>query len=141
MHRRSHMSHTKIKTLPHSSSDAPRNLSSLQSNDYSCSDCADANIKKPSHSGHLRTPADRPGKLHVDLKQFSRSIQGYFYVAFFIDEHTRYVWVRFLRKKSEIIQATASVITEFNATVGVPILEGRVTAARARVLHIHSDHE
>ena len=66
LHRRSHMGHAKIKALPHACADAPKLLSSAQP--CTCPHCAQANIKKASHSGSLDTPADRPGKLHVDLK-------------------------------------------------------------------------
>ena len=135
LHRRSHMGHVKIKALPHSCTDAPKLLASAHAGEHPCAYCAQANIKKASHSGSLDTPADRPGK------QFERSIQGFYYAAFFIDEHTRHVWVKFLKQKSELVQATELVVAEFNATVGVPILPGGVTSSRPEVLHIHSDHE
>jgi len=141
MHRRCHLGHAKIRALHNASKDAPKNLSAFQADDLTCPDCAEANIKKAPHGGSLDTPADCPGKIHVDLKQFDRSIQGYYYAAFFIDEHTRHVWVRFLKKKSELVHATALVVAEFNATVGVPILPGGITYHRPKVTHIHSDHE
>ena len=68
LHRRSHMGHAKIKALPNACADAPKLLSSAHAGEHTCPHCAQANIKKASHSGSLDTPADRPGKLHVDLK-------------------------------------------------------------------------
>ena len=59
LHRRSHLGHAKIRALPNSSKDAPKNLGAIQANDHTCPHCAQANIKKASHSGTLDTPAER----------------------------------------------------------------------------------
>ena len=116
-----------------------KNLTSYRGS--ACVDCPLANIHKASHSGSLHAPAERPGKLHVDLLQLDLSIQGYRYAGIFIDEYTRHVWIRFLKHKSEIVQATELVIAEFRATVGTPLLPDQIELQKPRVLAIHSDHE
>ena len=139
MHRRSHAGHRKIQAMPHYTRKAPTNLTSFSG--CTCADCACANIKKSSHSGTLRAPAERCGKLHVDLLQMDASIHGYKYAAFFIDEYSRYVFVRFMKQKSEIVDMTKLVIAEFCATVGVPMTPDQITLEKPRVFSIHSDHE
>ena len=51
------------------------------------------------------------------------SLYGKFkYARFFIDEHSRFVIVEFLKNKSEVIDATKRAIAKFNASsVGVPV--------------------
>ena len=94
VHRRSHMGSVKIRGASIASVDAPQNLNKYKGDSATtCPHCALVQIKKVSHGNTLHTPAARPGKLHIDLKgPLIKSIQGYQYIAFFIDEHTRYVW-------------------------------------------------
>ena len=140
MHRRSHMGARKIASFPHMSRGAPKNLCAFQG--YSCLDCATANINKPAHSGSLDTPAARPGKIHVDLKgPFKTSIEGYVHAAIFIDEYTRYVWVIFLKRKSDVVKACELVKANYNATIGVAADASGVTLARPEITSFHSDHE
>ena len=53
----------------------------------------------------LTAPAPQPGVLHVDLKEFLPSRDGSRYVVFAIDEYTRYVFVEFIKNKSEVARA------------------------------------
>ena len=92
-----------------------------------------------SHGDTLHTPAARPGKLHIGLKgPLIKSIQGYEYIAFFIDEHTRYVWAQFLKTKDDLLDSIKLVQANFNATVHTP---SGYTPDQVTVRHIHSDHE
>merc|ERR1711965_217732 len=140
MHRRTHLGVDKIRSLPHVSSDAPRIR--LPESRTPCVHCAAAQIKKSSHSGHMNTPSPSPGVLHTDLKQLkSRSSGGALYAMYFIDEHTRYVWVEFLKAKSDVTSAALRVIAKFNASVGVEVdNEGR-PLPRPKVRRLRSDHE
>jgi hypothetical protein len=139
MERRLHQNVTKIRALAHVTKDGTKNLTNASA--VASSHSIAAKIKKESHSGSLDTPCSEPGTLHVDLKQFPFSIGGYRYVAFFIDEHTRYVFFRLLKTKAEIVQATQTVVAEFNATAA-PRVDGDGTVLeRPRVRRIHSDHE
>ena len=140
-HRRWHLSERKIRAMPNTCRDAPRNLSSAAP--CTCVHCAAARIKRASHSASLKVPAETPGTLHVDLKgPFPASIVGNFrYAAFFIDETSRFMFVEFLKNKSEIVAATERVITEFNSTVGIPISPDGSPLPRPRVLRIHRDHD
>ena len=115
MHRRLHLGVDNMRNLPHTTSDAPKNLS--RAHRETCVHCAAAQIKKTSHSGNLRTPVAEPGTLHIDLKEYKLSIGGFRYVAFFIDEHTRYVFAEFLKNKSDVYEACMRVHAKFNATL------------------------
>ena len=140
MHRRTHKGVDAIRAYPNTTQDAPRNLTAAPKT--ACLHCAAAQIRKAPHSGHLHTPAAEPGVLHSDLKQMRhRSAGGAQYVQYFIDEYTRYVWVEFLKDKSEVIAATMRVIANFNAKVGVPVDEHGVPRERPHFRTLHSDHE
>lgn len=140
MHRRLHSSIDKIRAIPHTSSDGPKNVAS--SPKVTCPHCTASWARRASHPGHLTPPAPVPGKLHVDIKgPFSRSMGGYLYAAFFIDEATRKVFFVPLKSKADIVAATKQVIAEFDATVGVPVDEDGSPLPRPRVTEIRSDHE
>ena len=68
------------------------------------------------------------GTLHVDLKEMVISKGGFRYVVFAIDEHTRYVFIEFIKLKSEAGQAIARIVAAFNAKVGTPVSESTPTA-------------
>ena len=139
MHRRLHVSVNKIRAAAFNTKDGMRNLAS--SLIFPCSHCASAHIKRSKHSSALHPPSPEPGTLHVDLKELVTSIGGYRYAAFFIEESTRYVFLRALKLKSEIGNATRSVIAEFDAIVGVTLGSDGHPLPRPRVTKIHSDHE
>ena len=139
MHRRSHGGVDKIRATTHTTVDAPKNLSSAPA--VRCDSCAQARIKRASHSGTLSAPAPEPGVLHVDLKELVLSADGYRYVVFAIDEFSRYVFIDFIKRKSEAADAVKRCIAAFNATVGTPVdAEGRALP-RPKVREIHSDRE
>ena len=101
-----------------------------------CPHCALVQIKKVSHGSTLHTPAARRGKLHIDLKgHLIASIQGYQYIALFIDEPE---WVQFLKTKDDLLDSIKLVQADFNATVHTPT---GYTPDQVTVRHIHSDHE
>ena len=131
----------KIRALPHVSGDAPKILSSAPPG--SCVHCAASQIRQAGHSGTLDTPAAEPGVLHVDLKgPFPISATGkYRYAAFYIDEHTRFVFTEFLHDKSEVIDSTRRVMAKFNALVGTPVNDSGVPLNKPKVVRLHRDHE
>ena len=141
LHRRCHMGVNKIRAMPHISGDAPKILASAIPNP--CVHCAASQIRKAGHSGSMDAPEPEPGVLHVDLKgPFPSSMTGkYRYVAFFIDEYSRFVFSEFLHDKSEVIEATKRVIAKFNSLVGTPVDEHGVALARPKVRRLHRDHE
>ena len=141
LHRRCHMGINKIRAMPHVSGDAPKILASAVPNP--CVHCAAAQIRKAGHSGTLDAPEPEPGVLHVDLKgPFPLSMTGkYRYVAFYIDEYSRFVFSEFLHDKSEVIEATKRVIAKFNSLVGTPVDEQGVAINRPKVRRLHRDHE
>ena len=108
-----------------------------------CVHCASAQMRRTAHSGHLHTPPPEPGDLHVDLKEMKHVslFGGYRYAAFFIDEHSRFVMVEFLKNKTEVIDATKRAIAKFDALVGVAIGEDGKPIPRPKVRRLHRDHE
>ena len=140
MHRRRHEGDVKLRKLCGCASDAPTSLSSARA--VSCVPCAAAAIRKTTHSGHLPTP-DGPGTLHVDIKgPMVESLYGYNYAAFFTEAHSRYVIVKYLKLKSEIVNATAHAIAEFDAMAGTKTDDnGNLLGPRPRIREIRSDHE
>ena len=78
---------------------------------------------------------------YVDLKELVVSIGGYRYVIFAIDEHSRYVFIDFMKLKSDVLGAVKRIIAAFDATVGTPIDETGRALPRPRVREIDSDRE
>ena len=77
----------------------------------------------------------------MDLKQLTKSVNGFEFCAVFIDEYTRYVWVQFMKRKSELLGATELVKADYEANVSIPTSPDGVNGERPRFYHIHSDHE
>ena len=90
-------------------------------------------MKKTPHSGTLTAPAPEPGVLHVDLKEMVRSKEGYRWVVFAIDEHTRYVFIEFIKSKSEAADAVLRIIAAFDAIVATPVDADGKALPRPRV--------
>ena len=79
--------------------------------------------------------------LHIDLKELVLSHGGFRYAVFAIDEHSRYVFVDFIKLKSEVSDSVKRIVAAFNATVGVPVDESGRALPRPRVRAVHSDRE
>jgi hypothetical protein len=139
LHRRGHMGVDKLRALAHMTRDVPKNLSHAPA--CSCEACASARIKRTSHSGTLAAPAPEPGVLHVDLKELKVDSEGYRYVVFAIDEYSRYVFVDFIKNKSDAMSSIKRIIAAFNATVGTPIDADGHALERPKVRELHSDRE
>ena len=139
MHRRLHVSLDRVRAAAFNTRDGTKSLASIMHS--TCSHCAAAHLRRSSHSSSLDTPPPIPGTLHIDLKELVNSVGGYKYAAFFIDESTRYVFLRCLKLKSEIGMATKSVIAEFDAIVGVTVDDNGQPKPRPKVVKIHSDNE
>ena len=63
------------------------------------------------------------------------------YVIFAIDEHSRFVFIDFIKLKSDVLAAVKRIIAAFDATVGTPIDETGRALPRPRVREIDSDRE
>ena len=140
LHRRSLLGVDKLRATPHTTSDAPRVLASASAVPPSAAIAA-ARIRRTPHSTTLSAPSPEPGVLHIDLKELVLSIGGYRYVVFAIDEHSRFVFIDFLKLKSEVASAVKRIIAAFDATVGTPIDEAGHAMPRPRVREVHSDRE
>ncbi|MDC0525432.1 reverse transcriptase domain-containing protein [bacterium] len=140
IHRRSHLGVDKTRALHHTTTDAPKVLTSAPAVP-DCLSCAMANIKKVAHSGTLSAPVAEPGTLHYDLKELVLSFENYRYVIFLIDEYSRYVFYDFIRNKSEAGAAVVRCIAAFNATVGTMVDADGRPLPRPRVRLVHGDRE
>ena len=89
----------------------------------------------------MSAPAPEPGVLHIDLKELVLSIGGYRYVVFAIDEFARYVFVDYLKVKSEAPASAKRIIAAFNAIVGTRVDELGRPLPRPTVRVVHSDRE
>lgn len=140
MHRRWHVGIDKIRAAAHTSADGIRSLASATQ--PSCSHCAKARITTASHPSTMRSPAAEPGVLHVDLIDMASSPSGGFnYAALFVDEYSRYIFIRFLRRKSDIQRAAKEVIAEFDSKVGFRSDRDGNPLPRPQFRRFHSDHE
>ena len=79
--------------------------------------------------------------LHYDLKELVLSVGGYRYVVFVIDEFSRFVFIEFIKLKSEADAAVKRCIAAFNATVSTPIDEAGHPLPRPTVRVVHGDRE
>ena len=143
LHRRAHIGVDKIRHAAHTTADAPKNLASASATTRtsSCTSCAAARIRRAAHPGTLSAPAPEPGVLHYDLKELVLSVGGYRYVLFVIDEFSRFVFIEFLKLKSEADAAVKRCIAAFNATVSTPIDEAGHPLPRPTVRVVHGDRE
>jgi hypothetical protein len=142
MHRRSHAGVVKLRATAHTSVDAPKVLASAPATTGNDS-VADAlaRIKRAPHSGTLTAPDPEPGELHVDLKELVLSRDGYRYVVFAIDAYSRYVFVDFIKLKSEAAEAIRRIRAAFIATVGVRLDSEGKPLPRPDPRVIQSDRE
>ena len=114
LHRRLHISLGNLRKLAERSADVPAhiaNATSLES-DYN----AIANARRSAHTADAYSPS-HPGRLvHTDIVgPFKRSRRGYRYALIFIDDHSRFKFVYFLKAKSEAPAMARRFIARFNA--------------------------
>ena len=103
LHRRLHINAEYLKRLPELTSDAPDKLRSADIS--SCEHCTIANATHVPHKGQ-RYKSSHVGRLvHGDIVgPFKRSHdRGYQYMLVLIDDHSRFLGVRLLRRKSEAL--------------------------------------
>ena len=139
MHRRLHVGIDKLRAIAHTTTDGPRSLASAPH--HSCVHCTKAHIARAPHSSSLRAPTAEPGVLHVDLIDMADGAGKFNYAALFIDEFSRYVFIRFLRRKSDVAQAAKEVIAEFASLVGTRSDGNGTPLPRPQFRRFHSDHE
>ena len=149
MHRRWHRPVRVIREAANICSDTPSNLS--RADNVSCEHCAASHATKASHGDAKTTtvpsnlpPSSEPGTLHIDLKgMMIRSVHGYHYAMFAVDEFSRFIFVEFLKtkEKREITTAAAQIISRFNAMVNAGCDDQGRPLPKPRVKVINSDHE
>ena len=111
MHRRCHASLRYIQAIANTTADGPRNVASASA--INCASCAEARITQAAHRGTLSTPAPEAGVLHVDLKEMVISAEGFRYFLVAVDEFTRFIFIAFLKYKSEAGAELLAIRDEF----------------------------
>lgn len=140
MQRRSMLGVDKLRATAHTTTDAPRNLASASAVPPNPA-IASARIRRAPHSTTLSAPAPEPGVLHIDIKELVLSHGGFRYVVFAIDEHSRFVFIEYIKLKSEVGDAVKRIVAAFDATVGTPVDDAGRALPRPRAREIHSDRE
>ena len=99
------------------SADAPPRLSKMH--DLSCPHCTEANATHVPHKGSRYKPSHVGRLVHGDIVgPFKRSHgQGYQYMLVLVDDHSRALGVRLLRKKSEALAGVRSFVAELNSSL------------------------
>ena len=89
-----------------------------------CSVCVEAKITRQPHR-QPRTHTTIPGfRLHADVGgggDTYATFRGYRYFILFVCEATGYVWVRFLKKKSEALAAFQALVTLLERQYGIRV--------------------
>ena len=148
-HRRWHRPVNVIRNAYSICADTTPNLKRAES--VSCEFCAACYCKKASHGPSKTTttpsslaPCNSPGTLHIDLKgMMTRSVHGYQYALFAVEECSRFVFIEFLKSKEtrEQIAAVARIIERFNSMVNVGSDANGKPLSKPSVTVIRSDHE
>ena len=122
LHHRLHLSPQVIARLHHFASDIPSKVGHHRGS--ICPHCVEANATKLPHKSNDIYKPSYPGRLiHCDLVgPFLPSVIGGFqYALVLVDDHSRYKFVYFLRRKSEAIKA----IRKFVASLKSHLNKGR----------------
>ena len=80
--------------------------------DMVCPECSLAKLKRKNVPLEASTSADQPlYRIHADLSgRKLSSLVGYRYFLVATDDHSRYRWIKLLRKKSETFDAVQELI-------------------------------
>ena len=115
VHRRLHINHEYLKRLPSITSDAPQSLKKAEP--HSCEHCTEANATHLPHKGAKYRPSHVGRLVHGDIVgPFKRSHgRGFQYMLVLVDDHSRFLAVRLLRRKSEALSGVRSFVAELNA--------------------------
>ena len=121
LHHRLHVSPSILQRLPRLSRDVPDKLHSHTSGSP-CIHCTEANAQRLPHNSDGVYRSSYPGRLvHGDIVgPFKTSAIGSFqYALVLVDDHTRYKFVRFLKKKSDALKEMRLFVANFNAKLNV----------------------
>ena len=115
MHRRLHISLDRIKQLVTTTADAPPCL--RQAAHVHCDDCVTANATRLPHSGDNYHESHIGRVIHGDIVgPFKFSLNSHAqYMLVLVDDHSRFKFVYFLKKKSDAPKAIRKFVSKFNA--------------------------
>ena len=114
MHRRLHVSQELIRNLPTLTADAPNNLE--KGRIHSCASCTEANATRLPHKGERYEPSYVGRLVHADIVgPFKRSsVGGYQYMLVIVDDHSRFISVHFLGRKSDALGEVKKFVAAVN---------------------------
>ena len=115
LHHRLHLSPRVIARLPTLARDVPSKVSTARG--CACPSCIEANASRLPHSSNDVYQASYPGRLvHCDIVgPFKPSAVGsYQYALVLVDDHSRYKFVYFLKRKSEALKCVRKFVASLN---------------------------
>ena len=120
LHRRMHVGLDQIRRLCHFATDVPKNVKAGHTS--SCEHCKEANATTVPHSGNAYAPS-HPGRLiHADIVgPFHMSKAGFQYMIVFVDDHSRFKSVYFLKRKSDAVKRVRSFVAKINALASLKL--------------------
>ena len=136
LHRRLHVNQDTIRKLALHTADVPSKVASGRT--HSCDACLTANAAKlPHHSKPGYKPSHVGRMVHADIVGpfVATTVGSYKYMLVLVDDHSRFITVYHLAKKSDAPRAVRKYIANLNslASAGKP--------APVRVVgHLHSDN-
>jgi transposase InsO family protein len=115
MHRRLHAGDARLRTLPEMTSDAPASLRGAKQGP--CAACTTANATHLPHSSAHYIPTHVGRLIHADIAgPFVSSLSGsHQYVLVFVDDHSRFKAVYFLKNRSQAPACIRRFIASFTA--------------------------
>ena len=135
LHRRLHVNQDTIRSLPAQSADVPDKAARGQS--HSCPHCVSANAQKLAHHRKPYEPSHVGRLVHADIVGpfVKSSIGGFAYLLVLVDDHSRYVSIYFLQRKSDAPEKIRNYVAGLNRLV-----TGEAASATRIVGTLHTDN-
>ena len=135
LHRRLHIGMDLIKRLGHRASDAPEHVAHATT--LACEHCAAANATRVSHNHSAYQPSHAGRLIHADIAGpfTDAAVGGARYLLLLTDDHTRFKFAYFLKRKSDAPARIRRFVSAFNAHASTD------KAAPVRIVGtLHSDN-
>ena len=135
LHRRLHVNQDMLRHLPARSADVPDKASRGQS--HSCPHCTSANAQKLAHHRKPYEPSHVGRLIHGDIVGpfVKSSIGGFAYLLVLVDDHSRYVSIYFLQRKSDAPEKIRNYVAGLNRLV-----TGEAASATRIIGTLHTDN-
>ena len=136
LHRRLHVNQDTIRKLSLRTADVPAKVANGHA--HSCASCLEANATKlPHHAKPSYKPSHVGRLVHADIVGpfVATTVGSYKYMLVLVDDHSRFITVHHLAKKSDAPRAVRKYVANLNGLASA----GKATPVRV-VGHLHSDN-